>query len=176
MLFSCSESHQETERSEELTDTSEAKSDSSASKATLPSYVEKVVWSDPLFNTKQGIETFQSINDTLSYVITERSSDNCWENWAYSFIQEKLTDSLQLALNCDHDNMRAEAHFKHFTLDTITQQILRYEIFSKVDDKFIDSNGHVKEPYDFSTLDHISDTVRTYFILSLEGEWVALNK
>jgi len=121
------------------------------------------------------INKYMKLNDSISFAIFEFNDGVCTKFSLDTFLNEKEIDALEISVSCDHDLSIPEYEWKEYQLiEPKTIKLKEYREY--VHDSLIDSNGHMKDEYDFSEAETKIDTVISFFQIQANGEVYKLDK
>ena len=92
-----------------------------------------------------------------------------------TYLNKKEVDNLEISVGCDHDLSIPEYEWKEYEL--IKSKTIKLKGYREyVDGSLIDSNGYMKDGYDFLEVETKIDSVITLFQIQANGEINKQNK
>ena len=121
------------------------------------------------------ISKYRKLNDSLSFAIIEFNTGICSQYSLDTYLNKKEIDNLEISVNCAHDLSIPEYEWKEYEL--LTPKTIKLKEYREyVHDSLIDSNGYMKDGYDFSEAETKIDSTVTIFEIQSNGKIDKQNK
>jgi len=121
------------------------------------------------------IKNYTKLNDSLSYAIYEFNDGICSKQTLDTYLNKKEVDQIEISVGCDRDLSIPEYEWKEYEL--IKSKIIKLKAYREyVHDSLIDSNGYMKDRYDFLEAETKTDSVITLYEIQVNGEINKHNK
>ena len=115
------------------------------------------------------INSYVELNDSISYAVFEFNDGVCSINYLKTFLNQKEKENIEIGLNCDHEISIPEYKWKTYEFIT-SERINLVEYREYVHDSMIDSNGRIKEGFDFLELETKIDSVFKLITIENNGK------
>ncbi|WP_271766246.1 hypothetical protein [Aquimarina algiphila] len=124
---------------------------------------------------KSKINKYTKLNDSISYAIFEFNDGVCSKHSMDTYLNEKEVDHIEISVGCDHDLSVPEYEWKEYEM--ITPKTIKLKEYREyAHDSLIDSNGYMKDEYDFLEVETKIDSVINLFEIQANGEINKQNK
>lgn len=179
-LFGCGEENKRTvevnSNSQKLEESK--KDDPVISPPQIESVKDKEDWPKSLLSIKNkevenygvyNIDKLITLNDSLKILLFEFNDGVCTQTNLGTYINENEIASMEIGIQCDHDLSIPEYKWKVF--EFIDQNKFKIKEFREyVHDSLIDSNGHMKDEYDFIESETKTDSIINFYVINVNGE------
>jgi hypothetical protein len=117
----------------------------------------------------QKIIDFETLNDSITYVIYDQMSEVCTTTYLDIINGRKEIQQLEIGENCDHDLSTPSYSWKYYKLRP-NNELVTFQIFESVNDSLVDQNGSMKIEYDYLEVEKNLDTTKQVFVILETGE------
>ncbi|WP_053993046.1 hypothetical protein [Mangrovimonas sp. TPBH4] len=116
-----------------------------------------------------NIDKLVTLNDSLKIILFEFNDGVCAQTNLGTYLNENEIDFMEIGIQCDHDLSIPKYEWKVF--EFIAQNKFKIKEFREyVHDSLIDSNGHIKDGYDFIESETKIDSIINHYVINLNGE------
>jgi len=139
---------------------------------TYPKWLIELYESDidlPNDQMTQKIVDFKQVNDSVTFSIQELSTGTCLTSFLTTQIHNIETEELEISDECDHDLSQPKYSWKIFKFkESLIIQTTEYTEY--VHDSLIDSDGFMKDGYDFIEVDTKIDSIISTYKITDKGK------
>lgn len=121
------------------------------------------------YDVQYKIDTYNAINDTLSYAVFSITSPVCLSYELATYWNKKQVDYLEIGQNCDHDLSILKHSWKEYEFKTTTQ-IETITFTEYVHDSLVGEDGYMKDGYDFIEAVTTTDTLMNSYFINKKGK------